>query len=124
VNRVATVNRVLLALEPLELKLGPCRLEKPRADLLRLVDALVRERTAGFKDIWQIPVVALPLFDGEGRQAFVVRPVCSQDAMTAEVFEMEIEAWRAIVALARKIAGVGPLLYDLTTKPPATIEWE
>ncbi len=127
VNGVATVNRVLLSLDPVSpesLALGACHLDKPRLDLLRAVDALVRDGTAAWGTIWQIPVVALPLFDREGRQAFVVRPVCSQDAMTAEVFEMDIDAWRAIVAHARTIPGVGPLFYDLTTKPPATIEWE
>ncbi|MBI5543243.1 MAG: gamma-glutamyl-gamma-aminobutyrate hydrolase family protein [Deltaproteobacteria bacterium] len=127
VNQVSSINRVLLSLEPLppgSLRLGRCMLEKPQLDLLRRVDKLVRDRTAAYQAIWQIPVVALPLFDLEGRQAFVVRPVCSQDAMTAEVFEMDVEAWCALVQEARKIAGVGPLLYELTTKPPATIEWE
>jgi GMP synthase (glutamine-hydrolysing) len=127
VNKVTTLNRVLFALEPLPrgtLALGRCLLERPQLDLLRSVDALVRARTEASDAIWQIPVVALPLFDRERRQAFVVRPICSQDAMTAEVFEMEIAAWRELVLEARGIAGVGPLLYELTTKPPATIEWE
>ena len=127
VNRVASINRVLLSLEPVSpetLALGACHLERTRLDVLRAVDALVRDETSRWGDIWQIPVVALPLFDRDGRQAFVVRPVCSQDAMTAEVFEMDLEAWRGIVARARTIPGVGPLFYDLTTKPPATIEWE
>jgi GMP synthase (glutamine-hydrolysing) len=127
VNRLATINRVLWSVEPVQpgdLRLAPCLLEKARVDLLRAVDAVVREETARWQDIWQIPVVSLPLFDREGRQAFVVRPVCSQDAMTADAFEMDIEALRRIVARARSIGGVGPVFYDLTTKPPATIEWE
>lgn len=127
VNRVGSINRVLLSLDPMPagaLKLGTCLLQKPQLDLLRRVDALVRDRTQAFSDIWQIPVVALPLFDASGRQAFVVRPVCSQDAMTAEVFEMDIEAWKALARDAGAMPGVGPLFYELTTKPPATIEWE
>jgi GMP synthase (glutamine-hydrolysing) len=126
VNQLQTINRGLFSLEPIEagtLSPGRARLEKPRLDLLRTIDALVREQTARFTDIWQAPVVALPLFDKQGRPALVVRPVCSQDAMTAEVFEMDIDAWRALAQTARR-AGAGPLFYDLTTKPPATIEWE
>ncbi len=126
-NRFSSINRVLFSLEPQPqgwLKLGRCLLEKGQLDKLREVDALVVARTEKEPSIWQIPVVALPLFGPEGRQAFVMRPVCSQDAMTAEVFEMEVGAFRELAAEARQIEGVGPLLYELTTKPPATIEWE
>lgn len=127
VNRVSSINRVLLALEPQPpgaLGLGRCALEPGQLERLRRVDALVRERIEPFAEIWQAPVVALPLFDREGRQAFVVRPVCSTDAMTAEVFEIDLEGWRALARDARRLEGVGPLFYELTTKPPATIEWE
>jgi len=125
VNEVQSLNRVLYAAQPPgDLLLKPCHLEKAVVDRLRAVDALVRERTAWFGDIWQIPVVALPLFDAQGRQAFVVRPVCSQDAMTAEVFEMDLAVWQSLAETAQTIDGVGALFYDLTTKPPATIEWE
>jgi GMP synthase (glutamine-hydrolysing) len=126
-NRFSSINRVLFSLEPLPqgwLKLGRCLLEKPQLDKLREVDDLVLRRVSAEPTIWQVPVVALPLFGPNDRQAFVVRPVCSQDAMTAEVFEMEIGAWRELAADARRIDGVGPMLYELTTKPPATIEWE
>ena len=127
VNRVASVNRVVFCEEPLpagSLSLRPCEVDKATLDRLRRVDALMRERTEAMREIWQMPVVALPLFEASGRQAFVVRPVWSEDAMTAEVFEMERSAWVALSSEARTIAGVGPLLYDLTTKPPGTIEWE
>jgi GMP synthase (glutamine-hydrolysing) len=127
VNRMRSINRTLWSVEPIhpgDLELRPCLLEKAKLDLLREVDALVRRETARFDEVWQIPVVALPLFDKRGRQAFVVRPVCSQDAMTADPFEMEDAVWRTIAEKAQQIAGVGAVLYDLTTKPPATIEWE
>jgi GMP synthase (glutamine-hydrolysing) len=127
VNRVPSINRVLLhlgTLAPDALCLRVCSLEQERLDLLRRVDAVVRDGTSALADIWQIPVVALPLFDGEGRQAFVVRPVCSLDAMTADVFEMEPASLQALIASVGQISGVGAIFYDLTTKPPATIEWE
>ncbi len=54
---------------------------------LREVDAVLRNETDHIPEIWQMPVVALPLFQDD-KQAFVMRPVCSSDAMTASVYEM------------------------------------
>jgi GMP synthase (glutamine-hydrolysing) len=93
-------------------------------DLLRQVNAAVEEVVSGIDDIWQIPVVSLPLYDRGGRQVFVVRPVCSTDAMTADVYEMSTLHLDEIVHRVARIPKAGPLLYDVTTKPPATIEWE
>ena len=70
-----------------------------------------------------MPVVSLPLFNNTG-QTFVMRPVCSTDAMTASVYEMEFAEFERLSELIQEIDGVGNLLYDVTTKPPGTIEWE
>ena len=53
-----------------------------------------------------------------------MRPVCSTDAMTASVYEMDFAEFKRLSNLILKIEGVGNLLYDVTTKPPGTIEWE
>jgi GMP synthase (glutamine-hydrolysing) len=53
-----------------------------------------------------------------------MRPVCSTDAMTASVYEMNFAEIKRLSKLIQKINGVGNLLYDVTTKPPGTIEWE
>jgi len=54
----------------------------------------------------------------------LMRPVCSTDAMTASVYEMDFAEFKRLSNLILKIEGVGNLLYDVTTKPPGTIEWE
>ncbi len=53
-----------------------------------------------------------------------MRSVCSTDAMTASVYEMDFKKIQRFSNLIRKINGVGNLLFDITTKPPGTIEWE
>ena len=53
-----------------------------------------------------------------------MRPVSSTDAMTASVYEMDFNEFQRLSDLIKKIDSVGNLLYDVTTKPPGTIEWE
>ncbi len=126
VNELPSVNRVVLALRAPEgsLVLGRCGLTRELVALLQEVDWVARDATEGMADIWQMPVVALPLFDPAGNQAFVLRPVTSRDAMTADVFEMEESCLRSLVARLEALEGVAAAFYDLTTKPPGTIEWE
>jgi GMP synthase (glutamine-hydrolysing) len=123
INKLKSVNRIVFSLQPVELQLQKLFLEKPVMDKLREVDAVLREATDEIAEIWQMPVVALPLFQNVN-QAFVMRPVCSTDAMTASVYEMDFAEFQRISEMIRKIDGVGSLLYDITTKPPGTIEWE
>jgi len=74
--------------------------------------------------IWQCPVVLLPLdVDGKG-EAIVLRPVFSLEAMTAKFAEIDGKIVREIAEKIMKIKGVGAVMYDVTHKPPATIEWE
>jgi len=123
INKLKSVNRIVFSNQPIELELDKLYLQKDMLDKLRKVDAILREETDHIPEIWQMPVVSLPLFNETG-QAFVMRPVCSTDAMTASVFEMDFSEFQRLSYLIRKIDGVGNLLYDITTKPPGTIEWE
>ena len=122
-----TVNRVVFSprtADQAELHLGVTFADQAQAERLRLVDALVRRRMAKFREIWQLGIIALPLFDKDGRQVYVVRPVLSTDAMTADVFPIDWDLLAAMEDEARAFERVGALWYDVTTKPPATIEWE
>jgi len=101
---------------------------RERLDLLRECDHLVMEglRRHGLYDrIWQCPTVLVPLeIDGRGRELCIVRPVLSERAMTATAAELPgpllDELRRDILALPH----ISGLAYDLTSKPPGTIEWE
>ncbi|MGL1902986.1 MAG: glutamine-hydrolyzing GMP synthase [Fibrobacterales bacterium] len=98
---------------------------RDRLDILRTIDAICTEFLLAnnlYNEIWQMPVVLLPLTTN-GKPVAVLRPVCSTEAMTANFYEMDRtllnQLWTKVEA-----AGLGALLYDITHKPPGTIEWE
>jgi GMP synthase (glutamine-hydrolysing) len=129
-NRVRAVNRIVLETHAVEGAYTPIPLtcEKASLDLLREADALC---TAALKKenlyaaVWQMPVVLLPLTTGGkgGGPVFVLRPVSSSEAMTARFAELPFAVLDKLWADLRKL-GAGALLYDVTHKPPGTIEWE
>ena len=88
INKLKSINRIVFSNQSVEFKLDKLYLQKDVLDKLREVDAILREETDHIPEIWQMPVVALPLFNKVG-QAFVMRPVCSTDAMTASVYKMD-----------------------------------
>ncbi|MCD4817621.1 MAG: glutamine-hydrolyzing GMP synthase [Candidatus Cloacimonetes bacterium] len=125
INKLKTVNRIVFSLNPIEnLKLDRLFLEKDNLDELREVDAYFRDKTDMIKEIWQMPVVQLPLKDSEDNMCYVIRPVCSFDAMSASIYEMDFELLNEIFLEARSRFKIGHILYDVTSKPPGTIEWE
>ena len=109
---------------------------KERLDLLRDADAIVREElTAAGKDgeIWQCPVVLLADVrsvgvQGDGRSyghPIVLRPVSSEDAMTADWSRLPYELLARISnRITNEVEGVNRVVLDVTSKPPGTIEWE
>jgi len=109
---------------------------KERLDLLRDADAIVREElTAAGKDgeIWQCPVVLLADVrsvgvQGDGRSyghPIVLRPVSSEDAMTADWSRLPFELLAKISnRITNEVEGVNRVVLDVTSKPPGTIEWE
>jgi GMP synthase (glutamine-hydrolysing) len=107
-----------------------------RLDILRRADAIAREElTAGGLDtlIWQCPVVLLADIrsvgvQGDGRtygHPIVLRPVSSEDAMTADWTRVPYETLERIsTRITNEVAEVNRVVLDITSKPPATIEWE
>ncbi len=107
-----------------------------RLDLLREADAIVRaELTAAGLDaeIWQCPVVLLADVrsvgvQGDGRtygHPIVLRPVSSEDAMTADWTRLPYDVLARISnRITNEVAGVNRVVLDVTSKPPGTIEWE
>jgi GMP synthase (glutamine-hydrolysing) len=125
INTLKTVNRLVFSPKPIEEpKLGKLFLEKCKMDELREVDAIIRDKTDNLEEIWQMPVVQLPLLNNHNGRDYIMRPVCSQDAMSADFYEMDFNYLDEIIALVKQLDFVGDIFYDITTKPPGTIEWE
>ena len=107
-----------------------------RLDVLREADAIAREElsAAGLdRDIWQCPVVLLADVrsvgvQGDGRtygHPIVLRPVSSEDAMTADWTRIPYEVLSRIsTRITNEVREVNRVALDVTSKPPGTIEWE
>jgi GMP synthase (glutamine-hydrolysing) len=107
-----------------------------RLDLLREADAIAREELtrAGLdRDIWQCPVVLLADVrsvgvQGDGRtygHPVVLRPVSSEDAMTADWSRVPYDVLATIsTRITNEVPQVNRVVLDVTSKPPGTIEWE
>ncbi|MGN6598349.1 MAG: glutamine-hydrolyzing GMP synthase [Actinomycetes bacterium] len=107
-----------------------------RLDVLRRADAIAREElsAAGLdREIWQCPVVLLADVrsvgvQGDGRtygHPIVLRPVSSEDAMTADWTRLPYDVLARIsTRITNEVAEVNRVVLDVTSKPPGTIEWE
>ena len=109
---------------------------RERLNLLRDADAIAREELtkAGLdRDIWQCPVVLLADVHSVGVQGdertygnpVVLRPVSSEDAMTADWSRVPYDVLATIsTRITNECRGINRVVLDVTSKPPATIEWE
>lgn len=109
---------------------------KERLDVLREADAIAREELskAGLdRDIWQCPVVLLADVHSVGVQGdertygspIVLRPVSSEDAMTADWSRVPYDVLSTIsTRITNECRQINRVVLDVTSKPPATIEWE
>ena len=106
-----------------------------RIDVLRQADLIFLEeiRTAGLYDaIWQAFAVLLPVQTvgvmGDARtyeNVCALRAVTSQDGMTADFFHFDMEfLGRVANRIVNQVRGINRVVYDVTSKPPGTIEWE
>ncbi|MBK5223118.1 MAG: glutamine-hydrolyzing GMP synthase [Acidimicrobiia bacterium] len=107
-----------------------------RADLLRKADAIVREeikRADLERDIWQVFAVLLADVRSVGVMGdertyghpIVIRAVTSDDAMTADWARLPYDLLeRMSNRIINEVQGINRVAYDITSKPPGTIEWE
>lgn len=130
-NRFNTINRVLLLLAPrgvMDKKVKPGYLTKDRIELLQKADYRVTQFIKYhkmYKEIWQFPTVLLPLsLNNEGGESIVLRPIQSEEAMTANFYRMSWEWLDELTEGLKETSGIDGVFYDLTNKPPGTIEWE
>src|SRR5690625_4300367 len=109
---------------------------RERLDILRRADAIARAEltAAGLdRDIWQCPVVLLADVrsvgvQGDGRtygHPIVLRPVTSEDAMTADWAKVPYDVLSRIsTRITNEVPEINRVTLDVTSKPPGTIEWE
>jgi GMP synthase (glutamine-hydrolysing) len=113
----------------------PGVITKEKLDILRQADAVYLDeiRKAGlYNDIWQAFAVLLPVKTvgvmGDGRTyeyVCALRAVTSSDGMTADFFPFSMDfLGRAATRIINEVRGVNRVVYDVTSKPPGTIEWE
>jgi GMP synthase (glutamine-hydrolysing) len=112
---------------------GPVTREK--INILRLADEIFIEeirRTGQYDDIWQAFAVLLPVKTvgvmGDGRTydyVVALRAVTSTDGMTADFYPFDMEFLGLVATrIINEVKGVNRVVYDVTSKPPGTIEWE
>jgi GMP synthase (glutamine-hydrolysing) len=108
---------------------------RERLDILRDADAILQEEVKAaslYRDLWQsfcvLPVVRSVGVQGDGRTyayPIVIRAVTSQDAMTADWARLPYDLLERVSSrIINEVAGVNRVALDISSKPPATIEWE
>ncbi len=113
----------------------PGAVSRDKLETLRKADAVYLDeiRRAGLYDaIWQAFAVLLPVQTvgvmGDGRtydHVLALRAVTSTDGMTADFYHFDMEfLGRAATRIINEVKGVNRVVYDVTSKPPGTIEWE
>ncbi|HML08089.1 MAG TPA: glutamine-hydrolyzing GMP synthase, partial [Xanthobacteraceae bacterium] len=113
----------------------PGAVTREKLDILRVVDEIFVEeiRRAGlYDDIWQAFAVLLPVKSvgvmGDGRtyeHVVALRAVTSTDGMTADFYRFDMDFLSTVATrIVNEAKGVNRVVYDITSKPPGTIEWE
>jgi len=136
-NKFDSVNRVLLDCNSFvethcnaslqDLCLKQAYSTQDRIDLLQEIDEIVEDfliEKKYLRKIWQFPVVLLPLTSDWKKESIVLRPIDSKEAMTATFSHIDIKDLKPLVEKILKNPLVDTVFYDLTNKPPWTIEWE
>lgn len=147
-NKYNLINRVILKISQSGLiesqpskkittitAVGKSYLTPSRISLLQSGDAIFNKhlRASGeYTQVWQAPMVLLPVsvsvsvdMSVDSQESFILRPISSREAMTADVYPLSVSTLKNILLeLEAQKLPVSGLFYDLTHKPPGTIEWE
>lgn len=127
-NTVSDVNRTVIKLweKPhCSIQEGYCT--KEALDQTREADAIILEelKKAGwYKKIFQHLTIHTTYAEQEGHCSFILRPVVSEDVMTARFAHLDWPLLSVIIGRLQKLSFCDALFYDITNKPPATFGWE
>lgn len=132
-NGATYLNRTVIKLyqkpslkdEDLKLQEGYC--DRRRLDQLREVDNIVLtelHKNNLYNSIFQHLTIDLPYASTKENASFVLRPVCSEDVMTARFAWFPMDIFKEIVHKIAELSFVDALYFDATNKPPATFGWE
>ena len=132
-NQVRAINRVVayLPLQPTDqlpnwrVRCAFC--DKLRLDLLRTAEAHVSETLANhgwLERIFQLLVILLPISQDGYQDSIVLRPVISEDVMTARFAPVDWQVLHKLLPQLYALNGIDSVFYDITHKPPATFGWE
>lgn len=130
-NRFPEINRVLLVLAQQNLdsvEITPGSLTEARTKTLQTADRLAMlwlKEIGAAREVWQMPTVLIPLsVNSSGKEALVLRPIVSEEAMTAHFAQLPMDRLAELTAELLQDEHISAVFYDITNKPPATIEWE
>ncbi|WDE98695.1 glutamine-hydrolyzing GMP synthase [Lentisphaera profundi] len=130
-NRFPEVNRVIYNVGgddwSGDILLKKCDTSKDRLDRLREADQVVTDylfEKGLYESIWQMPVALIPVGRNKGGESLVLRPINSTEAMTASFSRIPQNQLQEMISEIRKKADFDGIFYDVTNKPPGTIEWE
>ena len=132
-NEVRNINRVVLQLgsnsidanAPFLIRKAFC--DSERLDLLREADYLVTQmlkENSLMQKIFQLLVILLPISKNGKEDSLVLRPVVSEDVMTAQFARIDWNLLDPLVESILGLAGIETVFYDITHKPPGTFGWE
>ncbi|MFC1525772.1 glutamine-hydrolyzing GMP synthase [Candidatus Latescibacterota bacterium] len=129
-NSLREINRVVIQLGPshrLRQHMKTGYLTRGRLDLLREADAVVMgalERHELMERVTQMPTVLLPLSSNGVDESIVLRPITTSDFMTARFDRLPTPFLTEVAEELLALVGVEAVYYDVTHKPPGTVEWE
>ena len=132
-NKFRTINRVIFQFKPSSESdfetVTNQYLTPERTQLLQEADAIftkILKESGHYEQIWQSPVVLLPVHEAHSPgESIVLRPISSREAMTADVYPLPIELIEQFIKeVEAQNLPISAIFFDLTNKPPGTIEWE
>lgn len=128
-NSLKKINRIIWAISPEKIQqfhIKKSYMTPQRIAVLQkahdVANEILRKHDL-YNDVWEMPVVLIPL-SIKGGESIVLRPLTSENVMTVSFYRMNRNVLAEMAEEIKKIPGVDAVFYDITNKPPATVQWE